>query len=423
MRMDNETFRLKVENLFNSLRTDGGFDRTVLAELEQLALTPRKSRYFLKAVAAQDDPEVQDHFYRLVLSRVRTDQEAGDIERHIRHMFYTNREQAKATLSRVATRDVLPALFRVIALTEEGWLAGELIRIVLAADPEELHQPLVDALNSKEYLLQCLAIYLIGKSGHDGHLHELARFYRRPFGEKIDRLEKKALDALLEGGKSASDDLLIKWLKDKSSRVRDVALTLAQERVLTAAASEIVGLVLIDPKTRAKAAATVLQFESDGDLKLVPEDPSARSVDQLIKAAKQDALQATLNALMRDESPAVREVAVKLAAFLQDPKGVAGSVRRLAVEDRVASVQAAALRVLARVDRERLVPALIDVFTDVNATAASKEVIDVATELMDEYLGEEEVALVNEGVRVKEEQRDAALGRFSGEVEWWRHES
>src|SRR5690606_41427005 len=67
--------------------------------------------------------------------------------------------------------------------------------------------------------------------------------------------------------------------------------------------------------------------------------------------------------------------------------------------------------------------ALIDVFTDVNATAASKEVIDVATELMDEYLGEEEVALVNEGVRVKEEQRDAALGRFSGEVEWGRHES
>ncbi len=205
--------------------------------------------------------------------------------------------------------------------------------------------------------------------------------------------------------------------------MRDVALTLAQERVLTAAASEIVGLVLIDPKTRAKAAATVLQFESDGDFKLVPEDPSARSVDQLIKAAKQDALQATLNALMRDESPAVREVAVKLAAFLQDPKGVAGSVRRLAVEDRVASVQAAALRVLARVDRERLVPALIDVFTDVNATAASKEVIDVATELMDEYLGEEEVALVNEGVRAKEEQRDAVLGRFSGEVEWWRHES
>jgi len=43
MRMDNETFRLKVENLFNSLRTDGGFDRTVLAELEQLALTPRRA--------------------------------------------------------------------------------------------------------------------------------------------------------------------------------------------------------------------------------------------------------------------------------------------------------------------------------------------------------------------------------------------
>ena len=89
----------------------------------------------------------------------------------------------------------------------------------------------------------------------------------------------------------------------------------------------------------------------------------------------------------------------------------------------MASVQAAALRVLARVDRERLVPALIDVFTDVNAFRGQQGSDRRGHGLMDEYLGEEEVALVNEGVRAKEEQRDAALGRFSGEVEWWRHES
>jgi len=423
MRMDNETFRLKVENLFSSLRAAGdGFDRAVMAELEQLAVTPRKSRYFLKALSQQSDPELQDHFYRLVLSRVRSDQDASDVERHIRHMFYTNRDEAKATLARIAKRDALPALFRVIALTEEGWLAGELIRIVLAADPDELHQPLVDALDSKEYLLQCLAIYLIGKSGNDRHLHALARFYRKPVGEKLDRLEKKALDALLEGGKSASDDLVFRWLKDKSSRVRDVALTLAQDRMLVAAAGEIVSLVLIDPKTRAKAAATLLLLEGESSLKLVPGDPSSAPVDQLIKAARQDALQATLGHLMRDESAAVREVAVKLAPFLQDPRSVSGSVRRLAVEDRASGVQAAALRVLATIDREKLVPVLIDIFTDVNVSAANRDVLDVANKLMEECLREDEVALVNEGVRAKEEQRDAALDRFSGEVEWWRHE-
>ena len=106
MRMDNETFRLKVENLFGSLRSaqGDGYDRAIMAELEQLAATPRKSRYFLKAVAAQEDPGLQEHFYRLIFSRVRSDQEAGDLERHIRHMFYTDREEAKAMLARVATR-------------------------------------------------------------------------------------------------------------------------------------------------------------------------------------------------------------------------------------------------------------------------------------------------------------------------------
>lgn len=424
MRMDNETFRLKVENLLGSLRSaeGDGFDRAVMAELERLAATPRKSRHFLKAVAAQQDLELQEYFYRLVFSRARNDQEASDLERHIRHMFYTNREEAKAMLARVATREVLPALFRVIALTEEGWLAGELIRIVLSAPAEELYEPLVDALDSKEYLIQCLAIYLIGKSGDDQHLDALARFYRKPVGEKLDRLEKKCLDALLEGSQSASDELVIKWLKDKSSRVRDLALTIAQNRMLVSAAGDVVSLVLIDPKTRAKAAATVLLFESEGSLKLAPEDPSAEAVLKLLRGARQEALQATLHSLHRDESAAVREVAVKLVPFLEEPKSLAGSVRRLAVEDRSSAVQAAALRVLVRVDRERLVPVLIEVLTDVGITAASREVVDVASQIMEEHLGEEEIAAVNQGVRAKEEQRDAALGRFSGEVEWWRHD-
>ena len=280
----------------------------------------------------------------------------------------------------------------------------------------------MDALDSKEYLIQCPAIYLIGKSGDDRHLHALARFYRKPVGEKLDRLEKKSLDALLEGARSASDDLVLRWLKDKSSRVRDVALTIAQDRMLTSAVGDVVSLVLIDPKTRSKAAATVLLFEGEGSLRLDPEDPSSQAVVQLFKAARQEALQATLGTLVRDESAAVREVAVKLVPFLIDPKSMTAAVRRLAIEDRSSAVQAAALRVLARVDRERLVPVLVEVFTDASVSSTARDVIDVASGLMEEYLGEEEIAAVNQGVRAKEEQRDAALDRFSGEVEWWRHD-
>ena len=225
----------------------------------------------------------------------------------------------------------------------------------------------MEALDSKEYLIQCLAIYLIGKSGDDRHLHALARFYRRPVGEKLDRLEKKSLDALLEGFETVLRRARPQVAERSEQPRPNVALTIAQDRMLIVGHGDIVSLVLIDPKTRAKAAATVLLFEAEGSLRLVPDDPTAEPVAQLCKSAKQDALQATLTQLMRDESPSVREVAVKLVPFLKEPAGLAASVRRLAVEDRSSSVQAAALRALARVDRSRLVPVLIEVFTDVGA--------------------------------------------------------
>ena len=117
----------------------------------------------------------------------------------------------------------------------------------------------------------------------------------------------------------------------------------------------------------------------------------------------------------------MREVAVKLVRFCRILE-LGSPVRRLAIEDRSSSVQAAALRALVKADRPRLIPVLIEIFTDAGATAASRDVIDVANSIMEEYLDEEEIAAVNEGVREKEEQRDAALDRFLGEVEWWRHD-
>jgi len=425
MRMDNETFRLKVESLLGNLRPGGGdgWSREVMAELERLAATPRKVRYFLKAVSTHGDIGVQEHFYRRVMSRVRAEHDVSDLERHIRHMFYEDREHAKAILARLATRDVLPAIFRVIAFTEEGWLAGELIRIVLAAPAEELVEPVEEALASNDYQLQCLAIYLVGKSGADDLLDILAQFYRRPVGEKVDRLEKKALDSLREGSKSASESLIIRWLKDKSARVRELAISIASERRLKGAAGDLAGLVLIDPKTRSKAAAALLLFESEKLLELKPDDEGARAVASLIGGARQEALQATLQALMRDESAGVREVAVKFVRFLKEPESLTPQLRRIAVEDRAAPVQIAALRVIAEVDPQRLAPVLIDVFTgSADTGSGAREVLDAAQELMSTVLEPGQVEDVKEGIRAREEMRDAALERFGGSVEWWRHD-
>lgn len=424
MRMDNETFRLKVESLLGNVRSeDGGFDPEVMAELERLSATPRKVRYFLKAVSSHPDAELQERFYRRVMARVRSEHDTSDLERHIRHMFYEDREHAKAILARLAVRDVLPAICRVIAFTEEGWLAGELIRIVLAAPPEELAEPIQEALDSNDYLLQCLAIYLVGKSGADDLLDILARFYRRPVGEKVDRLEKKAFDSLKEGSKSASEGLIIKWLKDRSSRVRDIAISIALERRITAALGDIAGLVLIDPKTRTKAASALIAFEDEGLFNFEPEDPSSAAIASLIEGARQEALQATLRELIRDENASVREVAVKLTRFLKNPASLAPQLRRAAIEDRAAPVQIAALHAVSQVDPERLVPVLVEVFTGVvDSSSSAREVLDAASELMSKVLEPGQVKDVQEGIKAKEEMRDAALERFGGNVEWWRHD-
>ena len=48
--------------------------------------------------------------------------------------------------------------------------------------------------------------------------------------------------------------------------------------------------------------------------------------------------------------------------------------------------------------------------------------LDAASELMSKVLDPEQVKDVEEGIKAKEEMRDAALERFGGNVEWWRHD-
>lgn len=424
MRMDNETFRLRVENLFAAVRKDdnGTLDDGVMAELSRLARAPRKARHFLKVVSEHEGADLQEHFYRLIFGGAKGEADTSDLERHVRHMFYEDREHAKSMLARIATSDVLPALFRVIVATEEGWLAGEMIRIVLSAPPEELAEPIHDALYSEDYLIQCLAIYLVGKSGDDRLLDLLAGFYRKPVGEKLDRLEQKSADALIEGMEKASDGLFVKWTKDKSSRIRELGLSAVSSRRLVGAVGDLLGLILVDPRTRASAAQTLLQFESEGLLTLSPGNDGVAPIERIVQSAKQEPLQATLRSLMRDDSAAVREAAVKTTLFLSDPKALSSTLRRLAIEDRSTSVRIAALHALTASDHDRLIPVLVEVLTDTKAGASGEEVAQTALTIVKQHLNDAETKEVQDGVRAKKQQRDAALDLFTSEVEGWRHD-
>lgn len=425
MRMDNETYRLKVEGLLGELGGDLATRSDALAELEQLALTPRKARYFLKALSATAQPlPVKAHFYRIVMAKARSKDVYADLERQIRHAFYESRDEAKELVAGLLGEETLPALFQVISLTEEGWLAGELIRLVLTTPPEKLKKPLETALASQDYLLQCLAIYLIGKSGDEGLLDALAKFYRNPVGEKPDRLEKKSYDALIEGAQACEPSLILSWLKDRSARVRDLALTVLTTRRVPEASVDLVSLLLVDSKTRHRAAQVLLRYVEAEIIAFDASHSHMAGVIKLLQTAKQDALAATLRGLMREESPAVRQVAVELVRLLPPPADgdVVGQVRRLVAEDPIPAVQVAALLVLEAVDAARLVPSLVEVFTANGFGQGSAEVLEAANQIMDRSLGQQDILRVQEGIRTKQQRREAALERFAGSVEWWRHD-
>lgn len=427
MRMDNETYRLKVEGLLSELRRDGNnLNSEVAKELEALALTPRKARHFLRALLTTgQDHAVQVHFYRLVLEAARTKDAYSDLERHIRHAFYEAREETKAVLAEMNTRAALLALFHVIALTEEGWLAGELIRIVLSMSPRDLEEPLREALHSKDYLLQCLAIYLIGKTADEELLHMLAAFYRKPVGDadRLERLEKKSYDALVEGAEKAPASLFSTWLKDRSSRVRALAVTVLAAREVPEAVLGLAGLILIDAKTRNRAAQVLLRYAENDVFRWDPDDPQAAAIAEMLARAKEPALSKLVETLMRDESPDVRQVAIYFVGLMPSPSDhLLGQVRRLAIEDPLPAVQMAALRVLERIDVDRLVPCLVEVYADNGFGQGSPELLELANQIMQRSLAPHQIMKVQEGIKIKKERRAAALERFTATVEWWRHE-
>ncbi len=338
-RMDNETYRIRVEDLFRELHDEEGQpNEAVKAQLKELALLPRKTRHFLRVL--NDQPlQVQTEFYLHVLREVKAPDFYKDLERHIRHRFYEAREEIKQLLASLTDENAIEALMHVIALTEEGWLAGELIRIVLAHEPELARVPVRNALDSGDYLLQCLGIYLAGKSKKDPLLEELGSFYRKPQGEKVDqaraqvvrcahgrvrRCQRRAASALAQG-----------FLGPR---------TRGGDYRSGAAAAESRGGRLDQARLGRRGNSssgrpqTLLDFEEEGLLAYTADDEGGRAMAAILSAAKQEPLMKLLTELSRDESAAVREVAVKLMQLLPDPKPVASVLVRSAAEDRARSV-------------------------------------------------------------------------------------
>ncbi len=419
-RMDNETYRIRVEDLFRELHDESGApNEAVKAQLKELALLPRKTRHFLRVL--NDQPvEVQAEFYRHVFREVKGQDFYKDLERHIRHRFYEAREEFKQLLAVLDDPDAIEALMHVIALTEEGWLAGELIRIVLAHEPELAREPVRNALESGDYLLQCLGIYLAGKSKSDPLLEELSRFYRRPFGDKVDRLERKSYEALLEGVEGVSDELMLRWLRDGSARVREIGIIAAARRRLKAAVDDLARLVLLDAKTRPRAAQTLLDFEEEGLLQFSLDDESGRAMAEILRGAKRDPLLNMLKELSRDESGAVREVIVKLIRLLPEPEPLAGALVRSAVEERARPVQLAALRTLSLIDKERFFDAAAETLSDVGNL--HEEVSRGLEEIIAQSMTpEEQEALQAEAAR-RRKRREEVLDKFAGTIESWRHD-
>jgi len=417
-RMDNETYRIRVEDLFKELHDESGaVNEAVKEQLKKLALLPRKTRHFLRVL--NDQPlEVQAEFYRHIFREVKGDDFYKDLERHVRHRFYEARDEFKELLGMLDDPDAIQALMHVIALTEEGWLAGELIRIVLAHDPEQAREPVRHALESGDYLLQCLGIYLAGKSKSDPLLEELSRFYRRPFGDKVDRLERKSYEALLEGSEGVSDDLILRWLRDSSARVREVGIIAAARRRLKASVEDLVRLVLVDNRTRPRAAQALLDFEAEGLLEFSPEDEAGRAMAGILNAAKREPLLNMLKELTRDENATVRELTVKLVRLLDEPAPLAGAVRS-AVDDRVRGVQVGALETLARIAKERFFDAAAETLSD---PAAHEEVVQRLQELIAETMSAEERQELEAETDRRRKRREEVLDKFARPIESWRHD-
>ncbi|MFS8572740.1 MAG: hypothetical protein LOD85_06915, partial [Clostridia bacterium] len=137
--------------------------------------------------------------------------------------------------------------------------------------------------------------------------------------------------------------------------------------------------------------------------------------------AKREPLLATLKELTRDESGAVREVALKMIRLLPDAAPLAGGLVRVAVDDRLRNVQLAALETLAKIDHERFMDAAADLMAAAAGTV-HPEVAEGLERLVAATLDEAERARLADEIEHRRKKREEALEKFAGTIESWRHE-
>jgi len=178
--------------------------------------------------------------------------------------------------------------------------------------------------------------------------------------------------------------------------------------------------VLVDGRTRARAAQTLVDFEAEGLLAYSPDDEAGRAIAGILAAAKQEPLMNLLRELAADESAPVREVALNLIRLVPDPSPLVGVLVRAAAEERVRSVQLAALRSLAAVDKERFFDAAAEVLS--NVANLHEEVSAGLARLVEQTFTPEEQERLKEEAERRRRRREEVLDKYAGTIESWRHE-
>src|SRR5690606_22257161 len=139
--------------------------------------------------------------------------------------------------------------------------------------------------------------------------------------------------------------------------------------------------------------------------------------------AKPGPLAAIVKELLRDDHEQVREAAAKLCRLLVEYQGLLPELARLATEERIPSVQLAALETLAHLDKDRFIAASVEVLTSPPSSGRQAEVVEATQRLLEQHLTPSEQERLSEEVAAKREKQEAALEKFAGTVEWWRHDS
>ena len=166
-----------------------------------------------------------------------------------------------------------------------------------------------------------------------------------------------------------------------------------------------------------------MELEAAGQASFNPGVEASQGAAAIVGQAKPGPLAAILKELLRDDHEQVREAAAKLCRLVTEYQELLPELARLATEERIPSVQLAALETLGYLDKERFIVAAVEVLTSPQSAGRQAEVVEATQQLLEQHLTPEEQDRLSQEVAAKREKQEAALEKFAGTVEWWRHDS